>query len=161
MTRRFGYLCLNSCLKANDGAWDGERWKHRPVRMWAPWGLCGVTVSCCWYRWDFLWGRVCVCVCVRAHARVCTLLCTTRACSVASAVFDSLWPHGLQPARLLCSWHFPDNRTGVGCHFIPQRTFPMQRSNSRLLDWQADFLLPSHQESPPHLWNGLNMMSAS
>ena len=29
-----------------------------------------------------------------------------------------LWPHGLQPARLLCSWDSPGKNTGVGCHFL-------------------------------------------
>ena len=33
---------------------------------------------------------------------------------------DSLWPHGLQPARLLCPWDFPGKNTGVGCHFLLQ-----------------------------------------
>ena len=29
-----------------------------------------------------------------------------------------LGPHGLQPTRLLCSWDFPGNSTGVGCHCL-------------------------------------------
>ena len=29
-----------------------------------------------------------------------------------------LWPHGLQPIRLLCPWDFPGKNTGVGCHFL-------------------------------------------
>ena len=29
-------------------------------------------------------------------------------------VFDSLQPHGLYPARLLCPWDFPAKNTGVG-----------------------------------------------
>ena len=33
-----------------------------------------------------------------------------------SVVSNSLWPYGLQPARLLCPWNFPDKNTGVGCH---------------------------------------------
>ena len=33
-------------------------------------------------------------------------------CSVMS---DSLLPHGLQPTRLLCSWNFPGNNTGLSC----------------------------------------------
>ena len=36
-------------------------------------------------------------------------------CSVMS---DSLWPHGLQPTRLLCPWDFPGKSTGVGCHCL-------------------------------------------
>ena len=31
---------------------------------------------------------------------------------------DSLWPHGLQPTRLLCPWDFPGKSTGVGCHCL-------------------------------------------
>ena len=29
---------------------------------------------------------------------------------------NSLRPHGLQPARLLCPWDSPGKNTGVGCH---------------------------------------------
>ena len=42
---------------------------------------------------------------------------------------DSLWPHGLQPARLLCLWDSPGKNTGVGCHFLLQGIFPTQGSN--------------------------------
>ena len=31
---------------------------------------------------------------------------------------DSLWPHGLQPTRLLRPWDFPGKSTGVGCHCL-------------------------------------------
>ena len=38
-----------------------------------------------------------------------------------SVVPYSSRPHGLQPARILCSWTFPGkNNTGVGCHFLLQ-----------------------------------------
>ena len=37
-----------------------------------------------------------------------------------SVVSDSLWPHGLQPTRLLCTWDFPGKNTGVGCHCLLQ-----------------------------------------
>ena len=49
-----------------------------------------------------------------------------------SAVSDSLWPHGLQPARLLCLWHSPGKNTGVGCHALLQRIFTTQGSNPSL-----------------------------
>ena len=39
-------------------------------------------------------------------------------------VSDSLWPHGLRFARLLCPWNFSDKNIGVGCHFLPQGIFP-------------------------------------
>ena len=35
-------------------------------------------------------------------------------------VSDSLWPHGLQPARLLCPWDSPGKNTGVACHALFQ-----------------------------------------
>ena len=35
-----------------------------------------------------------------------------------SVMSDSLRPHWLEPARLLCPWNFPDKNIGVGCHFL-------------------------------------------
>ena len=35
-----------------------------------------------------------------------------------SVVSNSVWPHGLQPTRLLFPWDFPGKSTGVGCHCI-------------------------------------------
>ena len=35
-----------------------------------------------------------------------------------SVMFDSLWPHGLEPASLLHPRDFPGKNTGVGCHFL-------------------------------------------
>ena len=51
---------------------------------------------------------------------------------VRSVVSDSLRPCGLSPIRLLCPWDFPDNSTGVDCHFLLQRIFPIQGSNPGL-----------------------------
>ena len=53
----------------------------------------------------------------------------------------SLWPHGLQPARLLCPWDFPGKNTGVGCHFLLQGIFLTQGSNLSLLHYRQTFLL--------------------
>ena len=58
---------------------------------------------------------VCVCVCVRVCVCVPVLSC--------SVMSNSLWPYGLLPARLLCSWDFPGKNTGVGCHFLLQGYF--------------------------------------
>ena len=52
--------------------------------------------------------------------RLCHSLC---ACSVVS---DSLLPHGLQPARLLCPRGSPGKITVLGCHALLQGIFPMQ-----------------------------------
>ena len=48
-------------------------------------------------------------------------------------VSDSLWPHGLQPTRLLCPWDFPGKNTGVSWHAFLQGLFPTQRLNLGLL----------------------------
>ena len=37
--------------------------------------------------------------------------------------------HGLQPLRLLCSWHSPGKNTGGVCHAILKRIFPTQGSS--------------------------------
>ena len=63
----------------------------------------------------------------------------------------SLWPHGLQPIRLLCPSNFPGNNTAVGCHFLLQRIFQTQGSNwclLNLLHWQADSLHCTRWEAP-------------
>ena len=39
---------------------------------------------------------------------------------------DSLQAYGLQPTRLLCPWHSPGKKTGVGCHFLLQGIFLTQ-----------------------------------
>ena len=60
--------------------------------------------------------------------------------SVASVASDSLRPHGLYPARLLCPWDSPGKNSGVGCHALLQGISPIQGLNPRLLcllHWQA------------------------
>ena len=47
-------------------------------------------------------------------------------CSIMS---DSLWPHGLYPARLLCPWDFPGKNNGMGCHFLLHGILSTQGSN--------------------------------
>ena len=62
-----------------------------------------------------------------------------------SVVSDSLQSHGLQPARLLCSWNSPGKNIGVGCHFLLQRILPGIKPGSLAL--QADSL-PSEPPDP-------------
>ena len=57
---------------------------------------------------------LCVCVCV----------CVCCAVLSYSVISDSLWPQGLQPARLLCPWNFPGKNTGLGCYFLLQEYLP-------------------------------------
>ena len=76
------------------------------------WPLLGICVESLSFR--IKKNLVCVCVCV--------------SCLVVSA---SLWPHGLQPTRLLHPWNFPGKSTGVGCHFLLwKRTLETQDRNS-------------------------------
>ena len=53
-------------------------------------------------------------------------------CSVASVVWDSVQPYGLQPARLLCPWDSPGKNPGAGCHALLQGIFLTQGSNPHL-----------------------------
>ena len=60
-----------------------------------------------------------------------------------SVMSDSLWPHGLYPARLLCPWNFPGKNTEVGYRFLLQGIFPTQESNPSVLclpHWQMNSL---------------------
>ena len=69
-------------------------------------------------------------------------------------VSDSLRPHGLYPARLLCPWDSPGKHTGVGCHFLLQGIFPTQGLNPsllRLLHWQVGSLPPTPPGKPPEI----------
>ena len=58
-------------------------------------------------------------------------------------MFNSWWPYGLYPARLLCPWDSPGKNSGVGCHALLQGIFWTQGSNMRLFHlqhWQAGSL---------------------
>ena len=67
---------------------------------------------------------------------------------VCSVMSDSLRPHRLQPARLLCPRDFSGKNTIVGCHFILQGIFLPQGSDLGPLHWQVDSLPLSHLGSP-------------
>ena len=56
--------------------------------------------------------------------------------------------HGLYPTRFLCPWDFPDKNTGVGCHFLLQGIFMIQRSNPGPPALQADPLLTEPPGKP-------------
>ena len=99
-----------------------------------------------------VWGRMDTCTCM-AELLCCALetittLLISYACVLSRYVMsNSLRPHVLQPARLLCPWDFPGKNTGVGCHFLLQEIVPTQGSNLHLLHWQADSLPLNHQGS--------------
>ena len=65
-----------------------------------------------------------------------------------SVMSESLRPHGLHPARLLCPWDFPGKNTGVGCHSLPHGVFPTQGSNPGLPHCRQVLHQLSHEGSP-------------
>ena len=75
-------------------------------------------------------------------------------CVCSISLSDSLWPHGQQPARLLCPWNFPGKNSGVGCHLLLQTIFQAQGWNLCLLHWQLDSLPLAASGKPqlPCLW---------
>ena len=84
------------------------------------------------------------------------------ACLVNSVESDSLQPHGLLSARLLCPWDFPGKNTGVGCRVLLQGIFLTQRWNlllSCLLNWQEGFLLLAQPGKPVRSIAEQNLLS--
>ena len=72
--------------------------------------------------------------------------CVSQSKSVShSVVCDSLRPHGLWPASLLCPWDFPGRNTGVGSHPVLQGIFPTQGSSPGLPDHRQILYHLSHQ----------------
>ena len=67
-----------------------------------------------------------------------------------SVVSDSLWPHGLDPTRLLCPWNSPGKNSGVSCHFLLQGTFPTQGSNPGHQHCNRLFTNWATREAPCH-----------
>ena len=53
-------------------------------------------------------------------------------CSVVQ-LCTTVWPHGLDTARLLCPWSYPDKNTVVGCHFLLQGISLIQGLNPHIL----------------------------
>ena len=76
---------------------------------------------------------VCVCVCVNVRAQSCSTLCSPMDCSPPGCPV-----HGISSAK----------NTGAGCHMLLHEIFPIQGSNSSLLNWQMDSLSLCHLESP-------------
>ena len=71
---------------------------------------------------------------------------------------DSLWPHGLQPTRLLCPWDFPGKDTGVGFHLLLQGVFPTQGSHPGLPCCRQTLYQLSHKGSPIKLGRRENLL---
>ena len=65
-------------------------------------------------------------------------------CVSCSVVSDSLRPHELQSARLLCPQNSPGKNTGVGCHSLHQGIFP---THSSLLNYRLILYCLNYQGS--------------
>ena len=65
-----------------------------------------------------------------------------------SVVSDSVQPHGLWPARLLCPWDSPGKNIGVGCQSLLQGIFLAQGLSLGLLHCRWILYHLSHQGSP-------------
>ena len=63
-------------------------------------------------------------------------------------VSDSLQPHGLSSARLICPWNSPGQNTGVGSHSLLEGIFLSQGSNPGLLHFRPILHHLNHQGSP-------------
>ena len=61
---------------------------------------------------------------------------------------NSLTPHGLQPARLLCPWNSPGKNTEAGSHFLLQGIFLTQELNLGLLHCRQILYHLSHMGKP-------------
>ena len=87
---------------------------------------------------------------VTAH-QLCTLLfwggnlSSSSARSATSGPSDSLWPHGLQPARLLCPWDSPGKNIEVGGPALLQGISLTREWNPHLLCCRWILELLSHQ----------------
>ena len=60
---------------------------------------------------------------------------------------DSLRPHELHPARLLCPWNSPGKNTGVGCCSLLQRIFSTQELNLGLEHCRGIFIVGATREA--------------
>ena len=82
------------------------------------------------------------------HFRPCPVSCGLQSAvkSVSRLVIsDSLQPHRLWPARLLCPWDSPGKSTGVGSHSHLQWIFPTQGWNPGLPNYRLILYWLSHQ----------------
>ena len=63
---------------------------------------------------------------------------------------DSLWPHVLQPSRLLCPQDSPGKNTGVGCNFLLQ--YHSSGSN------QTEIITKNKKDYGNHLLNRVQLL---
>ena len=109
------------------------------------------------WEWNVEYGLWVIMTC-RCRVIKCNKYDTLCTCSYPSVISASFQTFGLSPTRLLCSWNFSGNM-GMGCHFLLQGIFPIQRLNPYLLCLLhcRQILYPlNHWGSPYHsMWGVL------
>ena len=72
------------------------------------------------------------------------------ACVLSHSVISDpfITPWNIAHARLLCPWNFSGKNTGVGCHFLLQGIFSIQRSNLHLLHCRQTVYHWASREAP-------------
>ena len=143
--------------------WSLTHWKVTVILSIVPSqrqaGLDAGSVKAAWYRTGFIcltlwpWGSDAGAQVTEGvtGVEVCLRLLCLCASAVGSVMSDSLWPHGLYPARPCCPRGSPGKNTGVGCYALLQGSSGPNLSLLGLLPWQAVSLLLAHLGSP--LWS--------
>ena len=85
---------------------------------------------------------------IKRHLLLGRKVVTNLVCVSHSVMSDSLQPHGLQPASLLCPWNSPGKNTGRGNHSLLQGIFLTQGSSPGLLHCRQILFYLNHQGSP-------------
>ena len=75
-----------------------------------------------------------------------TITTLLMSCNHSSLMSNSLWPHGLWPARLFCPWNSPSKNTRVGSHSLLQGDLPDPGIKPESPTLQADSLLSEPPE---------------
>ena len=109
--------------------------------------------------------------CMQWDAYICCMRWSASKKGVSRSVLsNSLQPHGLYPARLLCPRNSPGKNTSVGSHFLLQGILPIQGLNLSLLHCSIFFTVWATREarsasslrSNTHAWElGSNLSSAT
>ena len=74
-------------------------------------------------------------------------------CLVTKSCLTLLWPHGLEPTRVLYPWDFPGENAGADCHFLLRIHGPVLIHQHRSSSWshfdlEALMLFPVGSEYP-------------
>ena len=70
-----------------------------------------------------------------------------------SVMSDPLWPHGLEPTRLLCPWGSSRQKTGVGCHALLQG-FSQRRDRTQVFRITGRFFTSWATTEAQEYWSG-------